>query len=140
MDAMKITLPALPDSPVVRVLSGFALIVIVLVAAAWFWAPPERSVPDALVGEWVSSDTHYDDRVFEIDRISVNFGTPGAKVTVGFIQSVTAEPDGPKTLYTISYVANKLPGQISFYYDTQHGETIYFKNRKTVYWTKRPKI
>src|SRR5579862_5606122 len=118
---MKITLPALPDSPVVRVVTGFALIIIVLVAAAWFWAPPERMVPPELVGEWVSSDVHYDDRVFEIDPISVNFGTPGAKVTVGFIQSVTAESEGPKMLYTVTYVANKLPGQISFYYDNQHG-------------------
>ena len=137
---MQITLPKLPDSPVIRVLSGFALIVTVLVAAAWFWAPPSHEVPDVLVGEWVSSDTRYDDRVFEIDHISVNFGTPGAQVTVGFIQSVTAEQDGPKTLYTISYVANKLPGQITFYYDTEKGESIYFKNRKTVVWTKRPKI
>lgn len=136
---MNITLPALPESPVVRVLSGFGLIVVVLVAAAWFWAPAPRLVPNELVGEWVSSDPHYDDRVFEIDPISVNFGTPGANVTVGFVQSVTAAQDGAKTLYTISYVANNLPGQISFYYDTQKGETIYFKNRKTVVWTKRPK-
>jgi hypothetical protein len=137
---MNITLPALPNSPVVRVLSGFALIITVLVAAAWFWAPAPRMVPPELVGEWVSSDAHYDDRVFEIDSISVNFGTPGAKVTVGFIQSVTAESEGPNTLYTITYVANKLPGQIAFYYDVQKGEMIYFKNRKNVFWTKRPKI
>jgi len=137
---MNITLPRLPESPVVRVLSGFALILVVLIAAAWFWAPAPRSVPDVLVGEWVSSDAHYDDRVFEIDPISVNFGTPGAHVTVGFIQSVTSEQDGPKTLYTIHYVANKLPGQITFYYDTEKSETIYFKNRQNVFWTKRPKI
>ncbi len=99
-----------------------------------------RMVPDVLVGEWVSSDPHYDDRVFEIDPISVNFGTPGAKVTVGFIQSVTEQDDGIKTLYTITYVANKLPGQISFYYESLHGEQIYFKNRQNVFWTKRPKI
>lgn len=137
---MKITLPAMPESPVVRVLSGFGLIVVVLVAAAWIWSPPSRTVPDALVGEWVSSDPRYDDRVFEIDRISVNFGTPGAKVTVGFVNSVTAEQDGARTLYTINYVANNLPGQISFYYDTEKGESLYFKNRQTVFWTKRPQI
>jgi hypothetical protein len=137
---MRITLPALPESPVVRVLSGFGLIVVVLIAAAWIWAPAPRLVPENLVGEWVSSDARYDDRMFEIDHVSVNFGTPGAKVTVGFIQSVTAEPEGPKTLYTIAYVANNLPGQITFYYDTSKGETLYFKNRQTVFWTKRPKI
>jgi hypothetical protein len=135
---MRITLPALPESPVVRVLSGFALIVVVLIAAAWFWAPAPRLVPDVLIGEWVSSDVHYDDRMFEIDHVSVNFGTPGAKVNVGFINSVTAEPDGAKTLYTIGYVANNQPGQISFYYDPQKG--LYFKNRQNVFWTKRPQI
>ena len=137
---MRITLPALPESPVVRVLSGFGLIVVVLIAAAWIWAPAPRLVPENLVGEWVSSDARYDDRMFEIDHVSVNFGTPGAKVTVGFIQSVTAEPEGTRTLYTIAYVANDLPGQITFYYDTSKDETLYFKNRQTVFWTKRPKI
>jgi hypothetical protein len=137
---MKITLPALPESPVVRLLSGFALVVVVLIAAAWFWAPAPRMVPQELIGEWASSDPRYDDRVFEIDPVSVNFGTPGAKVSVGFIKSVTAEPDGARTLYTIAYVSNNLPSQISFYYDTQHGEGIYFKNRQSVVFTKRPKI
>lgn len=137
---MQITLPALPESPVARLLFGFGLIVVVLVGVAWFWAPAPRTVPPVLVGEWVSSDPHYDERVFEIDPVSVNFGTPGSKVNVGFIKSVSAEHDGAKTLYTIGYVANNLPGRISFYYDTQKGESIYFKNRQTFFWTKRPKI
>ena len=137
---MIITLPELPEKPVVRVLAGFGLIVIVLIAAAWIWAPPPRLVPNNLVGEWVSSDARYDDRVFEIDHVSVNFGMPGDKVSVGFIQSVTGEPDGPRTLYTVSYVADNWPGQITFYYDTEKGESLYFKNRQTVYWTKRPGI
>jgi hypothetical protein len=137
---MKITLPALPDSPVAKLVSGFALILVVLIGAAWYFAPASHLVPDELVGEWVSSDHRYDDRVFEIDPVSVNFGTPGAKVSVGFVKSVTAEQDGGRTLYTIAYVANNLPSQVSFYYDTQNGEAIYFKNRQTVYWTKRPKL
>jgi hypothetical protein len=137
---MKITLPALPESPVVRVLSGFGLLLAVLILSAWYWAPAPRMVPDSLVGEWVSSDVRYDNRVFEIDPVSVNFGTPGANVSVGYIKSVTAEPDAGRTLYTIEYVANNLPSQISFYYDAQNGETIYFKNRQSIVWTKRPKL
>ena len=137
---MKITLPALPGSPIARLLNGFILVLLVLLAAAWYWAPASRLVPQNLVGEWVSSDPRYDDRVFEIDPVSVNFGTPGAKVSVGFIKSVTSEADGPRTLYTISYVVDKLPSRMSFYYDTRNGESIYFKNRQTVFWTKRPGI
>jgi hypothetical protein len=137
---MIITLPKWTESSVARVLIGFGLILTILIVAAWISAPASRTVPDRLVGEWVSSDPRYDDRVFEIDPVSVNFGTPGAKVTVGFIKSVDAESDGSRTLYTIEYVANNLPGQITFYYDTDKGESLYFKNRKTVFWTKRPKI
>jgi hypothetical protein len=137
---MIITLPKWTESSVVRLSFGFGLIVIVLVVAALIWGPSAHAVPDTLVGEWVSSDPRYDDRVFEIDPVSVNFGTPGAKVTVGFVKSVTAEQDGGKTLYTIQYVANNLPGQVTFYYDTANGESIYFKNRSNVFWTKRPKI
>jgi hypothetical protein len=138
---MIISLPKWTESSVVRLLSGFGLIIVLLVGAALIWGPSEHMVPGALIGEWVSSDPHYDDRVFEIDPVSVNFGTPGSKVSVGFVKSVTAESEGPKTLYTIIYVANNnLPSQISFYYDTQHGETIYFKNRQSVVWTKRPKL
>jgi hypothetical protein len=137
---MIIVLPKWTESSVARVLIGFGLILTILIVAAWVSAPSSRTVPDALVGEWVSSDPRYDERVFEIDPVSVNFGTPGAKVTVGFVTSVTSESEDGKTLYTIDYVANNLPGQISFYYDTEKGESIYFKNRKSVFWTKRPKI
>src|ERR1700679_4004254 len=122
---MIIVLPKWTEKPVVRLLAGFGLIIILLVGAALIW---------------VSSDRRYDGRVFEIDPVSVNFGTPGAKVTVGFVKSVTAEQDGGRTLYTIEYVANDLPGQISFYYDTEKGESLYFKSRQTVFWTRRPKI
>src|SRR5580698_946720 len=98
---MIIVLPKWTESSVARVLIGFGLILTILIVAAWISAPASRTVPDRLVGEWVSSDPRYDDRVFEIDPVSVNFGTPGAKVTVGFIKSVDAESDGSRTLYTI---------------------------------------
>jgi hypothetical protein len=137
---MIITLPKWAENPVVRLVTGFGLIVALLVAAALIWGPSAHQVPDTLVGEWVSSDPRYDDRVFEIDPVSVNFGTPGSKVTVGFVKSVTAEPVDGKTLYTIQYVANNLPGQVTFFYDTSSGESIYFKNRQNVFWTRRPKI
>jgi hypothetical protein len=137
---MIIVLPKWTEKPVVRLLAGFGLIIILLVGAALIWGPSAHQVPDTLVGEWVSSDPRYDDRVFEIDPVSVNFGTPGAKVTVGFVKSVTAEQDGGRTLYTIAFVQNNLPSQVSFYYDTSNGESIYFKNRQNVYWTRRPKV
>jgi hypothetical protein len=138
---MIITLPKWTESSVVRLSFGFSLILVVLIGAALIWGPSAHMVPDTLVGEWVSSAPRYDDRVFEIDPVSVNFGTPGSKVSVGFVKSVTAEPEGGRTLYTIAYVTNNNgPSQISFYYDTEKGESIYFKNRQTVVWTKRPKI
>ena len=137
---MIITLPKWTESSVARLSIGFGLILVALIGAALIWGPSAHQVPDTLVGEWVSSDPRYDDRVFEIDPVSVNFGTPGAKVTVGFVKSVTAEPVDGKTLYTIQYVANNLPGQVAFFYDTSSGESIYFKNRQNVFWTRRPKI
>lgn len=137
---MIITLPKWTESSVFRLSFGFGLIIVALVVAALVYGPSAHVVPDTLVGEWVSSDPRYDDRVFEIDPVSVNFGTPGSHVTVGFIKSVDAQPDAGKTLYTITFVANDLPGQITFYYDTQNGESLYFKNRQNVFWTKRPKI
>jgi len=107
-----------------------------IVLASWIWRPADSLAPDALVGEWHTSNADYSDRSFEIAPVSVSFGTGHGTVTTGFIRKVSAVPQGARTLYTISYTSDETVNQVSFYYETANGKVIRFTNREDVAWTK----
>jgi hypothetical protein len=110
-------------------------IVLVLLASQ----APNRDVPGQLVGEWHTEDPNYDGRSFEINLVSISFGTGEGKVTTGFINNIKEVHEGVRVLYTISYTQDGLPSEVSFYYDVAKGEVIRFKNQQTVVWTKDKK-
>jgi hypothetical protein len=102
----------------------------------WQNLPKARSVPNELIGTWRSSDPRYADRSFEIDNLTINFGTGEGTVTTGFIKKVEAVPEGGRTLYTISYVDDGKEEQCSFHYTAAKEEIIYFKNQPSIPWVK----
>jgi hypothetical protein len=103
------------------------------------WQPPNKDVPEQLVGEWHTEDPNYDGRSFEINLVSISFGTGEGKVTTGFINNIKEVREGVRVLYTISYTQDGVASEVSFYYDVAKGEVIRFKNQQTVVWTKDKK-
>jgi len=93
-------------------------------------------VPDELIGEWHTSNAIYSDRSFEIDPVSISFGTGGGTVTTGFIRKVSAVQQGAGTLYTISYQTDESVNKVVFYYETAKGKVIHFRNQEDIAWTK----
>ena len=111
-------------------------IISLLILASWIWRPANTLVPDELIGEWHTSNANYSDRSFEIDPVSISFGTGGGTVTTGFIKEVSAVEQGARTLYTIAYKTDESVNEVSFYYETAKGKVIHFRNQEGVVWTK----
>jgi hypothetical protein len=98
------------------------------------WHAPRKHLPEELLGEWHTSDPSYADRTFELDSVCIVFGTGPGMVSVGFIKDVKEIPEGNHTLYTVSYIVDDLPNEVSFYYDPNSG--LWFKNQEKIVWRK----
>jgi hypothetical protein len=101
-----------------------------------FWQSADTLVPVELIGEWHTSNAIYSDRSFEIDPVSISFGTGGGTVTTGFIRKVSAVQQGARTLYTISYQTDESVNEVCLYYETAEGKVIHFRNQESIAWTK----
>lgn len=104
--------------------------------ASWVWQSADTLVPDELIGEWHTSNAIYSDRSFEIDPVSISFGTGGGTVNTGFIRKVRAVQQGARTLYTISYQTDESVNEVCLYYETAKGKVIHFRNQESIAWTK----
>jgi hypothetical protein len=104
--------------------------------AFWVWRSANTLVPDELIGEWHTSNAIYADRSFEIDPVSISFGTGGGTVTTGFIRKVSTVQQGARTLYTISYQTDESVNEVCLYYETAEGKVIHFRNQESIAWTK----
>lgn len=123
-------------SSAAKMIWASAGVVLLIMLASWICRPSNAQVPDDLIGDWHTSDPNYSDRSFEIDPVSINFGTGGGTVTTGFIKKVTSVSQGARTLYTVSYIADDSVEEVSFYYDTARGKVIRFRNQEGIAWTK----
>ena len=106
---------------------------IFLVCQHW---PKPANIPGELIGVWRTSDPKYAGRSFEIDLVSVNFGTGDGRSSTGFVQKIEGVSDGGGTVYTITYVTEGVENQCSFYYSEQKGKTIVFRNQANIPWSK----
>ena len=104
--------------------------------AFWIWRSASTPLPDELIGEWHTSNAIYSDRSFEIDPVSIRFGTGGGTATTGFIKKVSAVHQGARTVYTISYQTGESLNKVVFYYETAKGNVIHFRNQEDIAWTK----
>jgi hypothetical protein len=122
-----------------RIIWGAVVVTLFIVLVLFAWQPPNKDVPGQLIGEWHTQDPNYYGRSFEINLVSISFGTGEGKVTTGFINNIKEVHEGVRVLYTISYTQDDVPSEVSFYYDVAKGEVIRFKNQETVVWTKDKK-
>ena len=116
------------------------VLLIILVLVFWIVRRPAKAqvhVPEDLIGEWHTANANYADRSFEIDPVSISFGTGEGTVTTGFIKKVSAVQKGARTLYTIRYTTDGTVNQVSFYYEiAAKDRVIRFRNQEGIAWTK----
>jgi len=98
------------------------------------------TVPEELVGVWVTKNPNYVDRPFEIKENTVVFeqGLGYLDFDVYPIASVKKTESEGRTLYIIYYT---LPSgkkfEFSFFYSAANGGEIRFKNQPAMVWTKK---
>lgn len=115
------------------------IVFLTLLAVLTYQDPTHKRLPDALVGEWRTTDALYADRALILDQVCITFTTGQSKtgentLSVGFIKDVKQISQGNRTLYTVSYTVDDVPNQVTFYYDASTG--ISFKNQDRIVWKK----
>jgi hypothetical protein len=98
------------------------------------WNVRHLRVPDEIVGTWTTAAPQYQGKSFEIGPSIVSFELGDGAASTGFIQDIQTSSGDGGTLYTISYKSNGLAQQVAFIYGGD--QTIHFKNRKDIAWTK----
>ena len=100
----------------------------------------EFTVPEELIGVWVTDDPKYVDHPFEIKKETLIFEQGQGYLDFDVFPIVDLEKtdaDGD-TLYIIHYllpVGKKF--EFSFYYASAEGGVIRFKNQPDMKWTKK---
>ena len=100
----------------------------------------EFTIPDKLIGVWVTDDPKYVAHPFEIKKETLIFeqGLGYLDFDVFPIVDLEKKDAGGSTLYIIHYV---LPAgkkfEFSFYYTPTEGGVIRFKNQPEMKWTKK---
>ena len=95
-----------------------------------------RSVPDELVGKWVTSSKKYADRFFELRKQSVVFATGNGQSTEHPVLSVAAKKADGMVSYVIHYSGEEgKPFEFSFSYNPVC-HVILFTNQKEIEWKK----
>ena len=117
------------------------MLAVVLLILLGIWISPAHNpkVPGDLIGEWRTTNRYYSDRIFELDSVSINFGTGIGSVDTGFIDDVRAVSEGHETLYTINYTVDGVSNQVSFYYNDVK-KVIEFKNQRGIEWRKQQEL
>jgi hypothetical protein len=100
----------------------------------------EFTVPEELIGVWVTDDPKYVDHPFEIKKDTLIFeqGLGFFDFDVFPIGNLEKMDEDGNTLYIIHYL---LPAgrkfEFSFYYAATEGGVIRFKNQPEMKWTKK---
>ena len=116
--------------------------VVILIAVLIFVFIPKKSkdVPDHLIGKWITDAPGYEDRFIEITEKTFVYGLGGDKQDVYLISNLETDLEKNIQLFTISY-ENKdgLKFTRSFYYHSENGGVVQFKNQEHIEWTKSGK-
>ncbi len=120
------------------------LLGVLLVSVAVSMALPllfaRRTIPDELIGEWITPDPRYMDRGFKLSRTSIAFyaGEGGTQVFVYPIDRVETSPAENGTLYVVQY-SDRVGRtyQFSFFHERDPHSVIRFKNQPEIEWSKK---
>lgn len=118
------------------------IVILLVTLAAMFGVRCEQmlTVPEELVGVWVTEDPDYSDRPFEIKKNTVIFeqGLGYLDFDVYPIAEVNKTESEGQTLYIIYYtIPSGKKFEFSFYYSAANGGEIRFKNQPEMLWTKK---
>lgn len=90
-----------------------------------------------LHGIWKTDAPGYTDRFMEISEGVILFGTGSDTLESYVIEDVKTEPDGAKTLYTLTYLdKDMVESRLSFYYDPRAERVMTFKHQDHLKWTR----
>ncbi len=90
-----------------------------------------------LNGVWRTQASGYADRFLEISDHVILFGTGGDTLESYVIERVESEPDGTKTLYTITYRdIDMTEFRLSVYYKPRGQPSMTFKHQDHLRWTR----
>jgi hypothetical protein len=121
------------------ILAGAGLAIAVLIWTVW--PKNDTFLPEDLVGYWATSAPRYQDRFFELSRVSVVFGTGRDSIDVNFIEAVEKRTEGDKTTYTIRYKNTKgIEGRLSFAWDPSDKGKVRLKNQEDMVWEKTTQV
>jgi len=121
------------------ILAGAGLAIAVLIWTVW--PKNDMFLPEDLVGHWETSAPKYQDRFFELSRVSVVFGTGRDSIDVNFIEAVERRTQGDKTTYTIHYKNTKgLEGILSLVWDPSNKGKIRLRNQEDMVWEKTTQV
>jgi hypothetical protein len=121
------------------ILAGAGLAIAVLIWTVW--PKNDTSLPEDLVGYWVTSDPRYQDRFLQLSRVSIVFGTGRDNIDVNFIKETERYTEDGKTTYTIHYKNTEgLEGKLSFAWDPSDNGKIRLSNQEDMVWEKTTEI
>ena len=98
----------------------------------------KTATPDELIGVWRTSAQKYKDRFFKITSNRIIFSAGEDANSYYPIREIQKDNEGDQTIYTITYFNGE--GQqykFSFYYKSENGGTITFKNQRLFTWQKK---
>jgi len=117
------------------------IIIICLMVLSVCHCGRKTTVPDDLIGVWLTTEPTYQDCFFEIKTKEIIFGTGEEKFDTYPITKIRIEKDlkEQSTLYLICYKnIEKQEYKFFFYYDPANQGTIRFKNQREMVWTRKP--
>lgn len=109
-----------------------ALLIIVLSACQG------QSIPDSLVGTWVSDNPKYESCFLKITPLHIVFGDPEMNSEECEIKKVATEKKDQIVMVTINYVnTKKEPLSVDLLYSSKDGGYLSLKNQPGVIWKRQ---
>ena len=115
------------------IVMGIAIFVAFLV----FFPEKPTPLPDELFGVWTTPHPKYVDRYVDFTKATIIFGTGKGSADTNFISNVERTLQDNTILYTVYFHRAGGPeDKVSFYYDSENGGLMRFKNQKHIEWKK----
>jgi hypothetical protein len=124
------------ESPSFRIRRKASLVLVVL--SLTIMSCQKQTMPDSVVGKWVTDDQRYVNCMLEIGTDHITFRYPGEGDDFCPIKGVSVTKKGPTSVVTIDYVnAERTSFTTKFAISPENGGELLSTNQPDVVW-KRP--
>ena len=121
------------SSNILRRCLASALFLAVVMSSAC--APPNEDLPAEVLGRWVTTETRYADRFFELDANLIRMGTGGSASELYPVVHVTSEPHPRGRLFKVMYAIDDSEVLFAFHFDAAKS-SIRLLNQPGFAWTR----